>query len=344
MALPPASIPDSKKAWGRPRSALVLLGMSSLLLAVVTGMYSLRNADVAAVTMLPAWLWLLPGLLLTLEGYRQRDFRRTAGIVTLLWGLFIAVYVDELPALLRGLMPESTAASSMRVVSLNCAGGSEAAANETAAYRPDIILLQESPSRAEVERLTKKLYGDSGGSVVGLDASILARGKVEPLTVPLSLRMHAVSARVTVPGHPAVHVVSLRLPPPVARIDLWNPENWRLQAADFRQRRVTVQEFKTFLRELLEQPDSVPLLVGGDFNAPARDGTLDPLGAAGIQDAFRQAGRGFGNTITNEMPFHRIDLLFTNPKRLRPLKVTAHRTQNSDHRLVAGNFVFPGCE
>jgi endonuclease/exonuclease/phosphatase (EEP) superfamily protein YafD len=314
--------------------------MSIILLAVVTGAYSLRNEHVAALTMLPTWLWLLPGLLLTLDAYRQRRFRRYAGIVTLLWGLFLAVYVDELPALLRGLTPEPTASSSLRVVSLNCAGGSEAAANETAAYRPDIVLLQESPSRAEVERVTKRLYGDTGGCVVGLDASILARGTVEPIPVPPSLRMHAVAARVTVPGHPAVHVISLRLPPPVARVDLWNPENWRLQAADFRERRILIQAFKTFLRELLERPGRTPLLVGGDFNAPGRDGTLDPLGAAGIQDAFRQAGRGFGNTITNEMPFHRIDLLFTNPKRLRPLTVTAHRTENSDHRLVAGTFAF----
>jgi vancomycin resistance protein VanJ len=334
MAAPaPPTLP-----YRRPRSAIALLVISLLLLLFVATVYAIRTATFAALTQLPTWVWPLPGLFFTIDAYRKRELRRAAGIVTLAWGLFALFFVDELPSLFRSVVPASVQNPALRVVTLNCAGGSEAAADEVAAYRPDIVLLQESPPAAFLPELAKRLYGDKGGTVVGMDASIVARGNIEAIPIPASLRLHCAAARVRVPGFPEVQVVSLRLNPPVARIDVWNPENWRIQAEDYRRRHETVAEIVAFLATL---PRDSPVLVGGDWNAPARDGSLAPLASAGLRDTFRIAGRGCGNTITNEMPFHRIDQLWTDPARLRPRSVTAHRTENSDHRLVAATFVFP---
>ena len=48
------------------------------------------------------------------------------------------------------------------------------------------------------------------------------------------------------------------------------------------------------------------MILGGDFNAPQGDAAFRPL-APRLRDAFRDGGQGWGNTITNDTPFLRID-------------------------------------
>jgi len=52
-----------------------------------------------------------------------------------------------------------------------------------------------------------------------------------------------------------------------------------------------------------------------------------------LTDAFVQAGRGWGGTHLNELPILRIDQVWLSGE-WRALSVTAHRTRNSDHRVV----------
>ena len=52
-----------------------------------------------------------------------------------------------------------------------------------------------------------------------------------------------------------------------------------------------------------------------------------------LRDPFREAGRGWGDTITNDLPFLRIDQVWVS-REFRPVSVVARRTRRSDHRMV----------
>ncbi len=81
-------------------------------------------------------------------------------------------------------------------------------------------------------------------------------------------------------------------------------------------------------------PDG-PLLVGGDFNAPAGDAIYRLLRPR-LRDAFAVAGRGWGNTALNDIPVSRIDQVWASDA-FRPTAVTARRTAYSDHRMVVAD-------
>jgi hypothetical protein len=111
------------------------------------------------------------------------------------------------------------------VVSPNCfVTNARAAAAEVAAYEPDIVLLQESPSREHLDRLARNLFGADGAFLWGGDTAILARGQIAPRRVDGTL--HFVHAAVTLTSGFQAEVISLRLHPPVFRLDFWTPGFW----------------------------------------------------------------------------------------------------------------------
>jgi endonuclease/exonuclease/phosphatase (EEP) superfamily protein YafD len=75
----------------------------------------------------------------------------------------------------------------------------------------------------------------------------------------------------------------------------------------------------------------LPIIVGGDFNAVARDPALSPV--RNLIDSFDAAGRGWCDTAPNELPFARIDRVYASAG-LRVLASTAIKTQHSDHRML----------
>lgn len=92
--------------------------------------------------------------------------------------------------------------------------------------------------------------------------------------------------------------------------------------------RVTQAEL---LREhLLRSP--YPALVCGDFNDTPHSWVYRHIGE-GLQDVFKQYGRGIGVTFTGVIPFLRIDYLFATPE----WKAHSCQVQNSpfsDHKLL----------
>ena len=80
-------------------------------------------------------------------------------------------------------------------------------------YRPDIVLLQESPNRTEVEGLAKRLFGNEAGVVHGVDASLVVRGRAVPAELPRAVRGYFVQARVTLTTGQDIEVISTRLLP-----------------------------------------------------------------------------------------------------------------------------------
>ena len=72
--------------------------------------------------------------------------------------------------------------------------------------------------------------------------------------------------------------------------------------------------------------------MGGDFNAPAGDAIFELL-YPNLRDAFGEAGVGWGNTITNDYPFLRIDQVWVS-HHFQVQRVISRKTAFSDHRMV----------
>jgi vancomycin resistance protein VanJ len=309
----------------------------SLALCVAASLcYGLRADACAAVTIFPAWVWIFPGLLLAVLGVRRKQWR-SAAVVGLLWLLYLVLFAEEPASLARGTLraqpsaptPGSEGGNTLRVVSLNCAGGSLEAAREVGRYQPDVVLLQESPSRREVEGLAREYFTGNGSALWGVDASILARGRIVAVPLTPDLRICCSQAHVRLTSGLEAEVVSLRLIPAVVCTDLWSPGCWREQTANRRGRR---EQLRAITRQIDRLSDTAPLILGGDFNAPQGDAIFQLLHPR-LHDTFREAGLGWGNTILNETPLVRIDQVWAS-RHFRAVAVRAYQTQNSDHRVV----------
>jgi vancomycin resistance protein VanJ len=231
--------------------------------------------------------------------------------------------------LLRALLPASgRTQASIRVVSLNCAGGDPLAMAEVAAYRPDIVLLQEAPPGRDVVDLAGKMYGVDAAVVTALAPSIIVRGKIDRIPLPRELTGSFAAGIATLPSGVTIEIVSLRLTPAVLRMDLFSPDCWREQTGNRRERRVMLQR----LTEWLETRHGRPLIVGGDFNAPQGDAVFSLL-RPGLRDAFSEGGDGWPNTIINDYPFLRIDQVWLS-RHFRCIRSVSRRTIHSDHRMV----------
>lgn len=312
----------------RKRLGLLAYSLSGLLWLVAAFSYALRPDALALLTMAPAWLWLLPGLLLA--GIRLR--RKPVVLLWLLWASFVLGYVDELRPLFHPTawrhQPQlyRKPPDVFRVVSLNCVGGDPQAALEVSPWKPDLVLLQETPSEPHIRALAERLYGSSDACTIGLDTAILGRGLTPVATLP-ELRRYAF-ARMKI-GSQQVFVSSVRLAPSPLTMD------FSVQTASRKSRRGELEEILRFV------PLSEPVLLGGDMNVPAGDGALSPLKERQLYDVFVPAGVGWGNTVENSLPIHRIDQLYSSASRLRPLAIIAVPSQHSDHRMLVADFRLP---
>jgi len=303
--------------------------------------YFVRPDALAAITVCPPWVWSVPAFLVLAAA----SVRRTGGRLLLAawaaWLLYLPATADTPLAPLRSATATDAAsapagAAAVRVISLNCGGLSGRSADDVLEFHPQILLLQESPSAQELADLARRLYGDRGQYLWNADASIVADGVVEPLPGHDPQNIHASMARVTLTEGREVAVVSLRLEPAIVRLDFWAPACWKAQAANRRERRRQLRE----IASSAAAPAGMPLVLGGDFNAPAGDAALRVLSPR-LCDSFREAGVGWGNTIVNEFPFARIDQVWIDDH-WRAVAVRAQRTVHSDHRMVIADLVLDG--
>lgn len=307
-------------------SAILLVGMSLC--------FSFRPDVCAALTLWPVWSWAVPGLALAFLGLRLRA--RGALRLVLLWIVYLAVFAEEPRSLIRlvtptagtGVDPDATGRV-VRVVSLNCAGGNPDAASEVELCHPDIVLLQESPPREAVENLGRRLYGPGAKVVWGIDGSVLARGDVEPSALTERASLLMTRALVRLESGINIEVSSVRLVPPVIRLDLWSPACWTEHAENCRERR---EQMQLIVKQLKGGQSELPTIIGGDFNASAGDAVFRVLRPR-LHDTFSQGGRGWGNTVLNDTPLLRFDQVWTS-KDIQCISVTAKKTLHSDHRMV----------
>lgn len=306
-------------------------GFSALSCLALSICYAGQSDAVAAVTVFPVWAWLAPGISVAALGLRRRGNRLVFATFAA-WFVFLMAFAEEPWGLLRSLTPprvDPGRGKALRVVSLNCNVGDAGAAGEVARYRPDVVLLQESPSRGEVEAVARAIFGADAGVVAGVDASVIVRGRVTPADLSPEQRSFFVQARVRLVSGTEVEVISTRLVPAVFRLDLWSPECWREQARNRRKRR---NQLRVIAKRIASLPRELAVIVGGDFNAPQGDAVFRSL-TPRLHDAFREGGRGWGDTVINDLPFLRIDQVWVSGA-FRAVNVVARKTRRSDHRMV----------
>jgi vancomycin resistance protein VanJ len=309
----------------------VAIGLSGLLLLFIAICYWGRFDRVAAVTIYPPWCWAGVGLLIALLGYSRANHRWFA-ITCVAWLLFLLGFADSPASLLRGWKAYERPKNSLRVITLNCASDIRAA-DEVAAWQPDIVLLQESPPRDSLKALAEEFFGPSSQVCWWPDASILARGEVSQQEVPVEFRENFVHARVRNERW-MLDVISLRLYPCPVRFDLWSTRCWTVYRENRETRRRQMEKIAKYVKSHLADN---PLFLGGDFNAPPGDAVFRLLQPE-LCDAFPSAGRGWGGTIINELPAIRIDQIWAS-RSFRAQTAFAVKTVHSDHRMVVADFV-----
>ena len=297
--------------------------------AGLTAVYRAQQDALAAVTVIPAWCWLLPALgVLLVTRSRCRSLLWIGLCLTLV--VYTGLCVEQSRSLFRGplsLARPDSPQRSWRIISLNCHVGTPGVAEELATLSPDVVLLQESPPDWVLEEMARMLFGSEGTSVSMGDCSIVARGELSAVQTPRDARfVQAVWTPVTGTD---VTVCSLRLTPPSTRLDWWRPSCWETHRRRRESQRAQIEELAA---ELAMVPPGSPLIVGGDFNSPAGDAAQDPLRAC-VKDSFNQAGRGWGCTFSRGFPFHRIDQVWLSDA-FKPLQTGALPVEHSDHRAV----------
>lgn len=271
----------------------------------------------AALTIFPAWLWLV-GWLLVLPVFRQRLFVWSS----LLWLCFVAVQVEESRSLLRCLVPVEQVGDSFRVTTVNCSS-SIVSIRDALLDEPDVLLIQESPP----EQALADLLQEKGGYQLlsGLDASIVVRGEI---VGSHQARFYTMGSAVIDGRH--YSIVSLRLLTHNPRVDLWNLDCWKAQTY-IRQRQV---EQMAEIVDLL--PDDTTLIVGGDFNVPQCDRVFRQMEDR-LSDSFDDGGRGWCNTILVDYPMLRIDQIWTS-RDLSCYNATVRSSPKTDHLLYTAEF------
>lgn len=335
------------------RQSVPIFGVLALLASlglhfVVMVCFAFRWDKVAAVTIIPFFLWAVPGIVLALLGWGL--LRTKHGFFMLLiWLVSVAACSDESYGLVRstfatppepGQPPPYKGREVLRVVTLNC-GDFQARTKsplELEPFEPDIVFLQETPHYRYVYEMTKRLYGDEGTFVHDVDCSILARGTLVKSTINRTSDWFQVTLKR--PDGVQVELLNVHLANAVTDLKLWQRATWRRHKGNRRLRRMQIL---TCVQMLLRTAGHRPAIIAGDFNAPPTDAVFRHL-REHFTDSYRRAGTGWGNTFSNSFPLLRIDQIWSTPE-LIPVRQTTVKSGHSDHRFIVCDLVVePGLD
>lgn len=326
----------------RPIQALIGFAGPLLCLGlhfVVTLCYINRWDKVTAITVFPLWSWaILCCSILALSWLVSRS--KFAIVVAAIWAVTAIIGADEIPGIVNSIKgkklplehPRNHGEKSIiRVATINCKNRSPEALLEVKSYAPDIVLIQESPSGVQLNKIAKQLFGEEGRSAGGWNCGIIARGNIQMIKNSPSPRF--VHATLTFDDGRAIDIVSVHLKHAITRWDLWERECWKTHYAN---RQVRRDELIEILSQVSDAYAARPVIFGGDFNAPASDAVYNIL-RRHFLDSYRAAGSGWGNTFFNRLPVLRIDQLWATTQ-LQPINARAIPTKNSDHRLLVCDY------
>lgn len=318
------------------RGTLILFSAFGCFISIA---YALQPDSLAPVTMVPAWLWLAPIIVILVLFCRSK--------LRLWWRIFFGVsllftilFVEESRTLPIGLLRSQAVTrnqaenqDSIRVLSFNCAGAAHQRLNEILSYDADVILLQESPGDQAIQALAKAAFGDDGQAIWNGDTSIVVRGKFR--TLHRQVDKHFVVVEAMLASGQTIGIVSLRLSPPVFRLDFWTSEFWSEHASTRKKHRGQIEEIMVTLQQQDANFDNQHWIVGGDFNSVAGDGAFSAIEQRGFADSFAMAGLGYGATGSNNSPLFRVDQIWYRGMTAR--SSTARKSKCSDHRIVVAD-------
>ena len=229
--------------------------------------------------------------------------------------------------------PGEPAAKIYRVVTINCDGGSVRAASEAGDLDPDLVFLQEAPSKRDVEELTRRLYANQGSFVLAGSLAILGRG--EFVTFVPEEQSHGVHSRFRHRNGTLLDLTNLKLDRSIPRWEVWKAEVRQEMKESRVRNRKAVRGFVNGYNVHARQPVRI---VAGDFATPPGDDIFRPLKKAGLRDAFVSSGQGIGNTFPSDIPILRLNQIWISPE-ANLIKTTTKRSFNSDHRFVICEFI-----
>lgn len=131
-----------------------------------------------------------------------------------------------------------------------------------------------------------------------------------------------------------VHLAGLSALRPWRGGNLLDPRDWILFFRSSSSSYVLRSRESLELRALLEKRER-PAIVCGDFNATSNQWTYRH-GAAGMKDAFREAGKGWGKTYHARLPLVRIDYILASDE-WKVIGADVLRGADSDHRAVVAD-------
>lgn len=332
----------------------MVLSVSLALHALVVLCFAVRWDRAALVTIVPFPVWCAIGA--AIAGVSLLWRRTNPGLAILaLWGATF-LWSDELrawknwgrpaPAPAGPAADVATGRRPLRIVSYNTFLKSVPAAAEVKAWNPDIVFLQESPPQHQLEDLARELYANEALLAMRPDCAIIARGLALqvfdfqwPVPLPGGVPW-AICGRLTLPDGRALDLLNLHLLPAETDARFWSRQTWRDHASNRRNRRFQLSLLFTALQTITEKLPPAPLIVAGDFNAPARDSGLLVLPAFGLRDSYEAASSRPGNTYPNRFPLQRIDQAWFSPE-LVPVRHGTFKGLHSDHRMVIVDFLMP---
>jgi len=261
-------------------------------------------------------------LLPALVGTRSR-----LGLALLL--LLLGLYA-EWPRFVGAVTPPDGV---IRVVTWNVAGDARSW-DHLRALNADLILVQESAGGPPDPWEGYEWHGTLDPGVLSrFPAEPLPTGRVGPWIEPQLLR---------------VSIPTLERPLLLANVRLVLPSivTWAAGGFDgnprqgYETRTSQYQLLAALLEETRVSEGLDTVVLAGDFNAPARMPSLDPLRAF-LTDAWTLGGRGYGATATSELPLARIDHCWVSDD-VTVASAEVRRMSVSDHRLLVVDLVLPG--
>lgn len=323
------------------------LGVSTFLYLLTLLAYSLQPDHLAAMSALPIWMWGGVGVALSLIAWRCLKTRKPI-LLTGLWVITAILSADEI-RVVKNIGNESPKPGSVepyeddqpiRVITLNAAQFRFGDPSEDiAAWKPDIVILQETPGHLG-NQLKRELYGDKGSISTNYLNTIITRWKITKQTRNPDRDFNYTHHNVTIelPNQQTIDVVNLHLTSAATNMRLWSPNCWKEHKHNRYNRKVEMEGVLQFLRGNTSLANGGPMIIAGDFNAPASDPVRDLIDDE-FTDAFRKAGKGWGNTFHRRVPILRLDQIHVTAQ-FTPVRCRAVTTRNSDHRFVVADLLF----
>lgn len=322
---------DAETVTRRPKFrkvAVFIFWLSVVACLFLSVVHFLQPDQLAPVTLVPPWIWLLPGLM-AIAIARKSVSKWALLISAVMWFGFAAMFVEEAASLLRFRSPVF---ADVRIITLNCCLGSKAASLEPAGLKPDVVFFQESQGPAPTQALAEEYFGSEAFSVHGGDVSIISRLRLVPVHVdPKSHFVHVVAS---FEDGRKMDLVCLRLAAPVFRMDFWSAGFWNDHQKVRQHHRA---QLETVIAHLNANAQTESWIIGGDFNLVGNDGALSAF--EDLQDTFAVAGSGWCNTGTSDFPLFRVDQIWTT-RNVQCHSQKVYASENSDHRMVVVDLDF----